>query len=541
MSFHSKSAGSVSLYKQYYMGFSGLPSFIFLIPGMELLKNSTIFGVYSSFIAFASKYEQNYFIFFVFFFVKLTNNLLKCPGIFITYSAAFQTAFVLVILLHVQNQQSPYSFLHLAEINSLSFFSKVFEGPGLLHGISFLVLYFFITYYLLVLQKKTNYLSTPCSVFQQYILQLFSLFVFFSGAFWAFFSSVWGNWYNNDPIEIFYLFIVFYCIATSHNTKQIKFFFFFIFCYIAPVFLVFLRFGFLNSKHTNTDLVLFAGGLYRFLFTVCCSLVISYLTYLVRVTFFNTTKSRNKSLLSIQATFNKKAKTAVVFLFFLLLAYYTHIIGFVYMLVFTNKITHNLNKLLVYQLSLFIFFTFSIFMTFLKKTLTTFYQRATHLLLFFLSFRFFLYPWTLFEMNYSCFTPLPQIKPLSNTDCYYSIFVLEIKAYQFNSFYLEFSKHLQCTRSARQQANSDNSYFLQNNGLYSTNSSNFLASATGLQRFDYSFSILQHQIFGFEFSLKLLKYLNNVSSDTCFFYQLDFIFMFFGLVSLIIVVVWIFV
>lgn len=251
---------------------------IFFLPTILSQYTTFNFGNYSNILYTVSSFDYN--IYFCLFFV--------CFLLMLFYSRIFGTAYLFPCLLLIPS-------MCLIVANSVNTPKKiktdccarynryvlnyltVFEGPSYLHGISFLVFFSFF----LVLVFYTIYFNAFTGFFYNYFrfalfLVFFSFFVFISGAFWAFFSSVWGNWYNNDAVELYYLIIFFLVIFFSHNFQLNSKTFFFLFCCLSFLFFICLRFGLLNSKHSNS-LFKVATGFYGtfffnlvfFYFTAC--------------------------------------------------------------------------------------------------------------------------------------------------------------------------------------------------------------------------------------------------------------------------------
>lgn len=83
-----------------------------------------------------------------------------------------------------------------------------------------------------------------------------------TGAYWAYFSAVWGNWYNNDIIEVYY--VVFFIATSLYFHKKGKAYatgrVFACLLALTLLFLTLLRFGVVNTKHTGAQSLSFTNA-----------------------------------------------------------------------------------------------------------------------------------------------------------------------------------------------------------------------------------------------------------------------------------------
>lgn len=132
-------------------------------------------------------------------------------------------------------------------------------GPGLLHGWVF-VIAFVLSVFLLLPDLCTantvtdsNYSSgyPATKLTRVYCVTVLALFGFTTGAYWAFFSLTWGNWFNYDPVELAYLLMLLGLLGILHH-QPTAYIFSYSFLALVAAFVAFLcglRFGVLDSKH----------------------------------------------------------------------------------------------------------------------------------------------------------------------------------------------------------------------------------------------------------------------------------------------------
>ena len=206
-------------------------------------------GLYSSWVLFVSSFDSNVAAFcmlFLFSTKLLTHSVHStCARQLVLYVSCT----CVYMLVSAPGPQTSLPLSHDFSQTVQKSLVTSLEGPSLLHGTSFLIL-LGLFYPLLathLLEKQTLFMrfkQLPTAVL------CLSLFTFTSGAFWANFSAIWGNWYNSDPVEVFYLFLFLFTVKWSHskttNQLAVK-----VFSLLVFFFLILLRAGFFNSKHSS--------------------------------------------------------------------------------------------------------------------------------------------------------------------------------------------------------------------------------------------------------------------------------------------------
>ncbi len=135
------------------------------------------------------------------------------------------------------------------------------QGPSTAHGLSFLIVSTFCIFYLFKKFIKKNaghvYKSNSYIVNNTTLIHILygSIYILLTGAYWAFYQDVWGNWFNNDPVEIIFLLFFIYLLCLIHYNKYApsnkNTYLYYIL--ITFFFLWMLRLGLLNSRHTNVS------------------------------------------------------------------------------------------------------------------------------------------------------------------------------------------------------------------------------------------------------------------------------------------------
>lgn len=228
-----------------------------------LKQHKTLFcGSYVNVIISNSSFFFNFlfFTFLLYFFIFLFFR--KNKWVVLMFSMIL--VFCFLTILYRQYSNALFSSVGLTGKNFDSLGLKKnlnivfdFSGPGLLHGISFLTTCCFFLYKTILFNFKSNINASKrfFGFFTKIIIILItSVYVLITGAYWAFFSAIWGNWYNNDIIEVFYT-IFFAAVSLYLHTvgrpysiyKTLTYFFVLTVCFLAA-----LRFGLLNTKHTSS-------------------------------------------------------------------------------------------------------------------------------------------------------------------------------------------------------------------------------------------------------------------------------------------------
>lgn len=238
----------------------GLFCMLVLLQWLHKLCRGVFCGGYVNVVLANSSFFFNFyfFIFLSYFFVFLFFK--KNKQIFFLFSTVLVFLFFMVLYKqYTAIQHSDVGFVfraYTARVRKVlnAFFD--FSGPGLLHGISFLLTCCFFFYNSLLFNFKT--VKQEVRFFSFFHTKLIILFaggyVLLTGAYWAFFSAIWGNWYNNDIIEVYYV-VFFIASAMFLHTcnKPYEVYKFYLCFFITTIFfLTLLRFGVLNTKHTNS-------------------------------------------------------------------------------------------------------------------------------------------------------------------------------------------------------------------------------------------------------------------------------------------------
>lgn len=207
-------------------------------------------GVYSLTVCFVSKFDANVLVLLFFILGCSYQFYFRINYIFIYYTAFLLIGVCTFILLPTYIQNISEKNVLNIKVPKLLFYFSSLEGPSLLHGVSFIVTVCLLV--LLFFKNNSKYQSfSGKHKWVKEVLLLLSMYTFYSGAFWAFFSAVWGNWYNNDPVEIFYIFMFLLTLHITHMRKVNRLLLTLATLYTL-YFLVCLRTGFLNSKHSNS-------------------------------------------------------------------------------------------------------------------------------------------------------------------------------------------------------------------------------------------------------------------------------------------------
>ena len=223
----------------------------------------SFFGFYSNFLFQASAFFYFFLFFLVYFFYR---NCFFVKGEQCTYWGIvimfFIVASLFIFFSSFPNQNAGVCLNVKYFQNKWSPKFTLFDGPGLPHGLSFLVtsllfLFSLVSFFV----DKTNSgggVKTKIITLNHFFIFVFVLtvYVLMSGGYWAFFSEVWGNWFNNDPIEIFFLYFFFSSIVVFHVAKNISFLkiFFIYVSVISSFFLWNIRLGYIGSKHASFDM-----------------------------------------------------------------------------------------------------------------------------------------------------------------------------------------------------------------------------------------------------------------------------------------------
>lgn len=133
-------------------------------------------------------------------------------------------------------------------------------GPGLLHGWVFIIAFVLISLLCLpgltsadtVLESNNSSFYPTTSATRLLGVSTLASVGFITGAYWAFFSQAWGNWFNYDPVELVYLLMLFGVFAALHsqNVTQLASYKFLEMVSAFSIFIYSLRFGLLDSKHS---------------------------------------------------------------------------------------------------------------------------------------------------------------------------------------------------------------------------------------------------------------------------------------------------
>lgn len=202
-------------------------------------------------------YPSSFFFFLVFnTFIHTNINELNLKKIFLNthvliYFFLFFFVFCFYELVSVTNF---FAFFYKKKTQFSNL--QIIQGPGLIHGVSFSVISTLYVYFVLKLKNlKYNvffFKKNNNFVFKNIAFFLTFCIIFVTGAYWAFYIDIWGNWFNSDPVELFLLLFIFLPIILIHNNNNTLFYLFFFTTIISGViFLWLLRLGVFNSRHTN--------------------------------------------------------------------------------------------------------------------------------------------------------------------------------------------------------------------------------------------------------------------------------------------------
>lgn len=236
-------------------------------------------SLYSEVVLFVSFFDSNMLSFLVAVtgvYCITTKNLAYMNTLYIR-PVVLVLAFILLTNSPANNKIT--TTLRVLLDSQRLFFVNALDGPSMLHGVSFLATSSLVFIVFTTLQTKGSLFFMKLKNTNTILLS-FGIFTFLSGAFWAFFSAVWGNWYNNDPVEVFYILIFLTIVSYTHvvHVRRLQNIFIIFYCLC---FLFFLRWGFLNSKHSNNSIasllsVDFQGVFYFFLYTCFLPLTLLY-------------------------------------------------------------------------------------------------------------------------------------------------------------------------------------------------------------------------------------------------------------------------
>ena len=362
-------------------------------------------GFYATILRLVSLFDLNVFIFvffitfFLIFFCKKQMN---------TQLYFFYCIVLFLFFFLLKKISKNFTFYFLPEkkyFTNLVTFLNVFEGPSYLHGISFLF-FFSLTFTivnLVITYKSIVHNNSVLSRKFVFFFQFLSFFVFISGAYWAFFSSVWGNWYNNDSVELFYIIFFFFIAYFTHSFRNHLSTFYFLFILLAVVFLCFLRFGFFNSKHAGSTHT-FKSNLFGFWF-------LCFIFFLFFFLFNNLTSGKFKffftELQLINVLHQKQQLNKTFFLFFILLSF----IFFLFIMLVLNFFAKNKFFLLQFYFFLLLFF-FSVFVFFIFNL---FMQQYFLICFIFYHFFFILFVlgWFLYSWSFFIFQNVKQLDAIT--------------------------------------------------------------------------------------------------------------------------------
>lgn len=407
------------------------------VDSVPTLNNYLIFITSNS--VFYFNFLFFYFIFLFYFYLYFFNKKFYfyfisffIVGVFFLWVPAFSSFYNVNLLGGIF--QKNYN----GQLTSIFF---DFTGPGLFHGISFLICSSFTLFMGFCFFFKQNSLANFVlkykwfSLLQFFIFFFLSLYVLISGAYWAFFSEIWANWYNNDIIEVFYIFYFFFCMFFLHNlTKRYFLFNFAVYLVIVIViFLTALRLGLLTSKHTSFLFLKKHTNIdaYRFthvylLFYLSKSIHFkSVHCILVNLLFTSVVPTNYRFLVIIKKNLN---------LVFWIFSMFNFSVLFIFLIIYSNTTNYMLLffvlflNFLVYGLFLFILFLFfnNKFLQTLKKT-----QNQIHLLLLCVANYLFYFLWSFFSIRTTNCGFSHNTLFLSNYFSHFSQYFLKINSYPY--------------------------------------------------------------------------------------------------------------